>query len=337
MPFRLHLLPLPVALVMLAGCNTPPDAPTVTIGPLGPRTGDDLVTVVEGASDNQGDRLTFTYAWKQDGLPRPELETDTVPSSETTKGEVWEVTVTPNDGELDGEAGSASTAILNTAPEVTVAISPEAPTTDDDVTAVATGTDADDDAVTFSYGWTLDGGPDATVADTITSDRTEHGQRWAATVTPHDGEAAGEAVTADVEVANSAPVMLSVTLVPESPYVTEDVVAVVESSDADGDNVTYTYTWYVDGTAAQSGESDTLAAGSFAKHQLINVEVMPNDGAVDGEAFASTDAEVLNSLPSGTGASITPAEAYEASTLTCEPAGFSVYCLSRNRTLHRAA
>ncbi len=89
------------------------------------------------------------------------------------------------------------------------------------------------------------------------------------------------------------------------------------------DPITYAYTWFADGTEVQSGESDTLAAGSFAKHQRISVEVTPNDGFTDGEAMLSADAVALNSQPTATAASLDPATAYEASTLTCLPAGFA--------------
>jgi hypothetical protein len=313
----------PSLLLLLAACNTAPSAPTVSIGPVDPRTDDDLVAVVTGGDDEQGDDVSFTYAWTQDGLPREDLTTATVPASETTKGEVWAVTVTPNDGQGDGEAGTASTTILNTAPVAEVAFSPAAPTTDDDVVAVPTGTDADGDTVTFSYTWTVNGAADDSAGDTITADRTEHGQRWAVSVTPSDAEEAGTPVVGEVEIGNSAPVMLSVTLMPDAPFVTDEVVAVVEAADADADPISYTYSWFVDGVEVQQGESDSLAAGSFAKHQLVSVAVTPNDGLVDGESMFSADATVLNSIPFATGASITPAPAYEASTLTCLHAGFA--------------
>ncbi len=117
--------------------------------------------------------------------------------------------------------------------------------------------------------------------------------------------------------------ILSVSLVPESPFGNEDVTVIVESSDADGDTVTYGYTWYVDGSEVQSGSSSTLTPGFFAKHQRISVEVTPRDRFDDGAPFLSTDAEVLNSLPTATGASITPAAATESSTLTCVPEGYA--------------
>jgi sulfatase modifying factor 1 len=320
------------SLLALAACdskavveteNQAPGAPVVSIGPNEPQTNDDLVAVVRtDAADPEGDTLAYAYSWFQDGVPRADLTTDTVPAAETTKGEVWELVVTANDGELDGASGTASATVLNSAPEVTVAFAPEAPVTGDALVAVPTAIDADGDAVTFTYAWTLDSAPQADAGNTIPADRTEHGQLWSASVTPSDADGAGTPVTAEVEIANSAPVVLAVAVVPDAPFVTDAVVAVVEGYDADADAIGYTYTWYVDGTQVQSGASETLAGGSFAKHQRIGVEVLPNDGFVDGEMFLSADAVALNSAPSATGASIDPAVADEASTLGCVPSGF---------------
>ena len=329
----MRFLPLPVVLFLVQACdgevvveteNQAPGAPTVSIGPTSPVTGDDLVAVIDGdAADPEGDAVTYSYSWKQDGLPRADLTTNTVPNAETTKGEVWEVSVTPNDGDVDGAAATATTTIANALPTATIAFNPEVPVAGDDVQAVATGLDDDGDPVTFTYAWMLDGGPDDNVTDTISADRTEHGQQWAVTVTPADVEGPGLPVTAEVEIANSAPEVLTLTLVPAEPYVTDDVVAVVTGYDADADAITYSYTFFVDGTEVQSGDRDTLVAGSFAKHQRISVEVVPNDGFDDGEAFVSADAEVQNSLPTATSVAIDPATAYETSTLTCLPAGFA--------------
>lgn len=323
----MFLLPL-----LAAGCpptrplskNQPPDAPTVSIGPLSPRTEDDLVAVLDiPATDPDGDTVSYRYTWKQNGLPRADLTTNTVPASETTKGEVWEVYVTPSDAASDGIPGMATTAVLNTSPEVTIAFTPEAPTTEDDLGVVPTATDADGDVVTFTYTWTLNGTVQVDTGDTILADRTEYGQNWAVTVTPMDDEETGNPVTNEVEIANSVPAVLSITLVPDAPFITDDVMAIVEANDADGDALTYTYIWYVDDIEVQSGESDTLAAGSFSKHQRIRVEVVPNDGIDDGEVFALADVEALNSLPTATGVSIAPVTAYKSSTLTCMLTGFA--------------
>lgn len=321
-----------LSLAFLAACtgkeepveNRAPGAPTVSIGPNAARTDDDLVAVIDVESgDEDGDSVTYGYAWSQDGVPRTDLVAATVPASETAKGEEWKVSVTPNDGEVDGDPATAEITILNSAPVVTVAFSPDAPTTDDDVVAVPTPTDADGDAVTLSYAWSVEGVAADYTFDTVPADATERGQRWRVTVTPADPEEAGLPVTAEVAIENAPPEVLTVTLSPDSPYVTDDIVATVEGHDPDADEIAYSYRWFVDASEVQNGATDTLAAGAFAKHEIISVEVTPNDGFVDGPAFVSSDVTAVNSLPTATSAAIDASTAYEATTLTCLATGFA--------------
>ncbi len=319
----------PLSLLTLAAClpelpKSAPSEPEVSIGPTAPRTTDDLiVAVLTGSTDADGAAVRYAYAWFQNGIERTDFTTDTVPADATTKDEVWEVFVTPVADDLSGDPGTASTTILNSAPEATVAFASTSPTTEDDLVAVAAALDPDGDPVTFTYAWQLADAPQPDDTSTISADRTEHGQRWAVDATPSDGTDIGAPAHAEVQIGNAAPVLLSVTLVPEAPYVTDAIVATVEATDVDSDSLTYQYTWYVDGEARQSGASDTLAAASFSKHQRISVEVVPNDGFVDGEGMISADVVAENSPPTASSAHISPETAYVASTLTCVPGGFA--------------
>ena len=330
---RFVTMSLPLVLLLLQAClpelpedkpeNMAPSTPVIGIGPATPGTNDDLVVAFGTPSSDPEDAVvTYTYSWKQAGVPRPDLTTDTVPASETTRGEAWEVTVLPSDGELTGAPATAWTTIVNTAPEAAVTLSPTEPTTGEALTALVDATDPDDDAVTLAYAWAVDGAPVDASGDTLPGDQTSRGQRWSVTVTPSDAEAQGAPVTAEVGVANSAPVMLSVTIVPDMPFVTDELVAVVEAADADDDPIGYAYTWFVDGAEVQSGTSDTLAAGNVAKHQRVTVEVTPRDSFDVGIALSSADAVVLNSVPVARGARIDAAVVTEASILSCETTGF---------------
>lgn len=322
-----------LSLLSVVGCagsaeddveNRAPSAPTLSLGPTDARTDDDLVVSIRTeAADPDGDPVSYGYAWFQNGVLRSDITEGTVPASETTKGDLWEVTVTPNDGALDGTPATASITVQNSLPVASLSLIPESPNTDEDLRVVATVEDADGEAVTLAYVWTVEGQPTEYAYDTVPASATERGERWAVTVTPSDPEVAGLPAVAEASIANSAPEVLAVSLSPEQPYVTDDVVASVTGADADGDAIAYDYRWFVDGVEVQRGPSDTLPAGSFAKHQLLSVEVTPNDGVVDGAAFDSVDAVAINSLPSASAPSIDPAAAYESSTLSCLPAGFT--------------
>ena len=130
-------------------------------------------------------------------------------------------------------------------------LSPAAVRTDDTVTATATTSDADGDDVTVSYVWKIDG----VVVDGETSstlDGSAHfdkGQTITVVATPSDGSAEGDSATSDgVTVLNSAPKAPSVDISPDEPESSDNLVCSVstESTDADGDAVSYTITWTVD-------------------------------------------------------------------------------------------
>lgn len=310
----------------LVACNEAPSAPTIALQPGEPTTTDDLVVEFLSLSTDGDakDEVTHRFTWFVDGDARDDLMTDTVRAGETTKGQIWKVVVIPNDGDVDGPAAEASVTIVNTLPVAAMDLAPGVPTTSDDLVVTASATDADDDAVTSTYTWTRDGQATEYAGATLPADATAHGETWTVTATPNDGEADGPPVTASVTIANTAPALASVTLVPELPFANETIVAVVDGiTDADADSVALTYRWRVNGTIVQEGPDAELAPGTFAKHDGVTVEVVPNDGFVDGPSVTSDGALVQNSVPTGLSASVTPAEAYEATTLTCAPTGWS--------------
>ena len=95
--------------------NTAPSAPEVEISPEIPSEEDDLeCDVVTDSEDPEGDEVSYSYAWSLDGVDAGVTDT-TLDADETSLGDEWTCTVTPNDGTEDGESGSASLIIPNTA------------------------------------------------------------------------------------------------------------------------------------------------------------------------------------------------------------------------------
>ncbi len=333
MPIRPAIL-----LLLLAGCgpgaskdstptatNTAPTSPAILVSPASARTDEDLTVVFTAqSSDPEGDAITYRYLWAVDGTVRSDLTTDTVPASETTKGESWTVTVTPSDGTADGTPAAADAAIVNTPPAATVSLDPPAPGVTDDVTATADATDADGDAVTFTYAWSFDGTAGSDTDAVLPAGTAIRGETWTVTATPSDGEEAGEPAEASVTFGNTAPSASSLTITPDPATKADTLLATVDGvEDADGDTVTFSYAWSVDGIVVQDGTSDSLGPEWFAKSESVVVTATPNDGLTDGDTVTSGPVVIQNSHPSIDAVTIDPAVAYEASTLTCLPAGYS--------------
>ena len=334
------LLPSSVVLLLAAACtpsggtadptpkpesNEAPGAPQVALNDASPATDADLVVVfLAQSADPDGDAVSYRYTWFQDGAVRSDFTTDTVPASETTKGQTWRVAVTPNDGALDGPVAEASATVVNTVPLAQVSL-PASVVTTEDLTATASATDLDDDAVAFTYAWSRDGAAqDDLTGPTVPAARTAHGEVWSVTATPNDGEADGAPASTSVTIANTAPSVAGVTITPTEPRTDDTLVATVQDTfDADGDDVGFTYDWYVDDTLVQSGPDDTLSGAFFAKHQLVRVEVVPDDGLDPGARVGSEDVLVANTAPQGTSASVSPGTLVEASTATCVASGWT--------------
>ncbi len=307
--------------MFIGACNAPPLPPAIAISPASPSTTDDLVaTIVADPGEADGDPVTWRYAWLQDGSPRADLTGATVPASETTRGEVWSVAVTPDDGTDEGAPANAVVTIADSLPVLAVVISPEAPLRSDPLVATVTGTDADDDPVSFTLAWTRDGQDTPFGGDTIPANTAVHGEVWEVTARPlGEGEPATDAVLVDDVVPTIASVSLTPSPAGEGSLLLASVLGV---EDADGDVVTLRYDWYVDDVVVSSGGDDTLTGALFSKHQVVRVEVTPNDGFVDGAAVASDDLLIDDTPPSGSTAVVNPTRVDEATTVTCVPDGF---------------
>ncbi len=91
-----------------------------------------------------------------------------------------------------------------------------------------------------------------------------------------------ETAQAPAPPANRPPVVRSVAIQPWEPVAGQLLTAVADATDPDGDPVRLTYHWAIDGHRYQSGESPTLLLPERSKGALVELQVVANDGQVDG-------------------------------------------------------
>jgi hypothetical protein len=70
-----------------------------------------------------------------------------------------------------------------------------------------------------------------------------------------------------------------------------------EAKDLDQDEVTFTYKWYVNGEPNAFVSENRLEIGDIRKGDLIKLEILPNDGTVDGPVYATLESPVPGSPP----------------------------------------
>jgi hypothetical protein len=178
--------------VTIPGGNNPPSAPVIAVTPVLPTTTDSLLCSLEVASsDPDGDAITYKYAWYKDGVLQPHLTGNAVKASYTTRGETWKCVVTVSDGMGGSSGGFCEASIHNCPPSPPlVQISPDKPLTMDDLECSITtpSSDADGDAVSYTYAWYKDGilQPQFT-SNAVDSNHTALWETWKCAVTASDG------------------------------------------------------------------------------------------------------------------------------------------------------
>jgi len=328
--------PTAITVHVVAPANTAPTA-TVNLTP-DPAYTNDTLTATATKADADGDPVTLTYVWKVNGTTVKTTSgtsnlTDTLNmtlAGNGNKGDTVSVEVTPNDGKVNGTTSSDSLIVSNSLPTATVNLTPDPAHTDDTLTATATKADADGDPVTLTYVWKVNGTTVKTTSgtsnltDTLNMTLAGNGNKGdtvSVEVTPNDGTANGSTASDSLIVSNSLPTA-TVNLTPDPAFTNDTLTATATKADVDGEPVTLTYVWKVNGTTVKttsdtSSLTDTLdmtVAGNGNKGDTVSVEVTPNDGTANGSA-ASDSLIVSNSLPTAT-VNLTPDPAFTNDTLT---------------------
>ena len=197
----------------------------------------------------------------------------------------------------DCEAAPDCEEAENTAPEVsTVSLSPTDAATGDTLTASVTATDADGDTLSESFSWLVDGVEVQTGAASTLDGASffDKGQTVRVTATVHDGTATASADSDELVIANTPPGAPEVS-VPDEAIAGEDLVCtlVTESEDADGDELSYAFTWAVDGADHSSSTTTTHAGDTVAGEDLGPDEewtctVTPSDDESEGTAASAS-------------------------------------------------
>ncbi|MBN2800594.1 MAG: hypothetical protein JXX28_15740, partial [Deltaproteobacteria bacterium] len=277
--------------------NTAPVLSSVAITPSAPTTTDSLRCEPGPATDEDGDRVSFSYKWTVD--QRPAGTAQVLPAAAHRKGQRVSCEVTPLDGTLSGSPVTAKAVqVVNTPPTLSGAsISPAvARVTDPLVCTAQRAADADGDKVDFRYAWQVNGRALGSHEATLAPGSVKRGDTVTCTITPQDDEGGGEAVvSASPRVDNTAPRLNAVTILPQGARTSSTLTAEVDAEDADGDSVDLSFAWSVNGRPA--GSDPTLAPSLFKKGDRIELRVTPRDEMAVGTAASAPPITVANTPP----------------------------------------
>src|SRR4030042_1445245 len=96
---------------------------------------------------------------------------------------------------------------------------------------------------------------------------------------------------------NLPPTISSVLIFPEKPRKEDELHVTVQGQDRDGDPISYRYQWIKNSKEIYGENNNILKGEHFRKGDVIQVNVMPNDGKIDGTSFLSPPLKIINSPP----------------------------------------
>lgn len=211
-------------------------------------------------SPTAGDPVIFTYEWSRNGnvLARasgPSLDLSVADNGD--RGDTISVRVTASEGQLSTDA-STSIVVSDSAPTAAVSLTDIAPAMNALVSGPAVAGDAD-------------------------NENGDHGDAVAVELVSYDGTPESGMATAAANVVNSPPtVAVSLNTTTSATTV---LVASVVGEDPDRDELTYVYTWTLNGvvkrivtTTATADRYDVSVKGNGKKDDVVTVTVIATDG-----------------------------------------------------------
>lgn len=194
--------------------------------------------------------------------------------------------------------------MAESAPVVSVAVSPSSAATNDTLTATVSASDADYDPLTVTYQWTKNGvdlaGANALILDLSVPGNGDHGDSLALRVTANDGTHTTIATSQPVVVADTAPVVDSVSITPATASTDSVLTATVTAHDLDADALTFGYQWTKNGVDIAGATSSTLdlsVPGNGDRGDTIAVRVSASDGQLASAPVTSAGVLVTNTAP----------------------------------------
>ena len=295
------------------GAGSPAVVTACALVPANPRPTDDI-TAVATASDPDGTTPTILFAWTRNGISQG-VTGDTFPASLTGRDDVVGVTCTADDGTGDGSGMSTDVTVFNTAPAMlTVDISAPA-TAGTDLGCFATGSDADGDPLSFDYAWTIDGAP-AGSGPTLSGALLTRGAVVGCSATVSDGFESAGPLGDTVTVTDAPASMTACAVSPATPDTHSTLIASSSATDPDGDTVTVTYTWLLDG--APYGVVPSIVPASTVRGQSWQVRCTPSTAFGAGAALDSDPVVIGNAAPT-LSVALSPSTATPATSLTVIP------------------
>jgi len=297
-------------MINLTTTNTAPTVASATISPTLPTQLQDLTCVNGSVADADGDTVTLIYNWYKNNVAQG-INSQILEFGNTTAGEDWNCSITPNDGYDNGaEVISDAETILS----------------DNPPTYSNTGTDTTlhGQSVKFYVNWTDETGLSGHIFSTNNTGTWTNDSfvdmtgtnNWS-NVTSHTLNSTNGITISwilyandsanqwnntgmiNLTTTNTAPTVASATISPTAPTDAQDLTCGNGSVlDAESDTVTLLYAWYKS-NVIQSTTTQTLGSGSTTASESWKCTITPNDGYDNGTTVNSSAVTITASTTAG--------------------------------------
>ena len=292
--------------------NSAPVITDVSITP-SPPYNDSTLTCTVQANDPDNDPLTTTYEWNNTstGTALGTGSTIALTPSIASRNDVISCAVVIEDPMGETDTSSQNTTLQNRAPNTpVVSISPNPAYFDSALVCnLSASGDPDGDTTTETYSWLINSTAQTENSNTL-STGFGVGDTVGCQAVSNDGLTNSNAGSSSIVITNAPPILSSVVIFPSSPKTTETIGATIQYTEPEGQPVTETYEWSVNGTIVQTGSTPSLDPSFFSKGDAIVVSVVVNDG-IDSSTPMDDNVTVINTIPSEPIIDITPASPIE--------------------------
>ena len=280
--------------------NSPPQIDLVTVSPVVGNDNTEFTCETTGG-DADGDLITWVYQWFVNGQKAATLSGKSV-TGVPFEGVEAELTCAAQAFDAQSAGGlvaSSNKALLFNVPPQVISVALTPPEADTTVPLQCAGTviDGDGDEVEAQFEWfrVAPEGPKL-IQDqenaTLPAAATAHFDTIYCSITPYDGKVSGAAqISNNVTIANSAPSLKKVTIVPQAgtPQ-TPFTCAVIGYADADEDPPKIQYAWTANDQVLAGALTGDIVPSDFGAKagDVLACVATPNDGFVSGAKLAAT-------------------------------------------------
>jgi len=249
------------------------------------------------ATDINSDTLSVHYQWRHNGMMTA-TGTEFVLNN-VGRGDVIQCSATATD--VHGATHTMENEILvqNHIPSLSsVSISPQSPKSTDNISCQVQGSyDHDGDNVIALYTWAVDGVVQEETSQLLSGPFPVEAV-ISCSVQSFDGIDYGNTEQAEVSVANTAPIIEAISLLPTLVHSNDEISAQLVSTDIDAQSLSHSYDWFVNNQLVQTGSSPTLKGELFFnKGDTVYVIATSFDGHTQSQPMTSESIVIQNTAP----------------------------------------